>query len=197
MMETKSVMLQTLCVPCACRCEAHHLPKTHDAVPGHHHPDLLRTDVGTRVLEPRHGRHAGGHVGHGLKGGALGVVDHGLHALGAADVANLVGVHEDAGGPVGHHRTGVFAHADHGGFHMDMGVHEARRDVLAGSVDDLGVLADAMGGVAHEGDPALGDGYVDPFLGFTVQAVQPVDMFPRCGHVETVVLMTRTEREQS
>lgn len=32
--------------------------------------------------------------------------------------------------------------------------------------------------------------------GFTVQAVQPVDMFPRCGHVETVVLMTRTEREQ-
>ena len=27
--------------------------------------------------------------------------------------------------------------------------------------------------------------------GFTVQAVQPVDMFPRCGHVETVVLMSR------
>ena len=25
--------------------------------------------------------------------------------------------------------------------------------------------------------------------GFTVQAVQPVDMFPRCGHVETVVLL--------
>ena len=27
--------------------------------------------------------------------------------------------------------------------------------------------------------------------GFTVQAVQPVDMFPRCGHVESVVLMSR------
>ena len=27
--------------------------------------------------------------------------------------------------------------------------------------------------------------------GFTVQAVQPVDMFPRCGHVETVVLLWR------
>ena len=27
--------------------------------------------------------------------------------------------------------------------------------------------------------------------GFTVQTVQPVDMFPRCGHVETVVLMSR------
>ena len=27
--------------------------------------------------------------------------------------------------------------------------------------------------------------------GFTVQAVQPVDMFPRCGHVETVCLLTR------
>ena len=27
--------------------------------------------------------------------------------------------------------------------------------------------------------------------GFTVQAVQPVDMFPRCGHVETVVLMSK------
>ena len=26
--------------------------------------------------------------------------------------------------------------------------------------------------------------------GFKVQAVQPVDMFPRCGHVETVVLMS-------
>ena len=29
--------------------------------------------------------------------------------------------------------------------------------------------------------------------GFTVQAVQPVDMFPRCGHVETVVLMSRKD----
>ena len=144
--------------------EAHHLPKTHDAVPGHHLPDLLGADVGARVLEARHGGHAGGNIGHGLEGRPLCVVDHGLHALGAADVADLVGVHEDAGGPVGHHRPGVFAHADHGGFHMDMGVHEARRDVLAGSVDDLGVLADAMGGVAHEGDPALGNGYVDPFL---------------------------------
>ena len=28
-------------------------------------------------------------------------------------------------------------------------------------------------------------------VGFTVQAVQPVDMFPRCGHVETVVLLSR------
>ncbi len=27
--------------------------------------------------------------------------------------------------------------------------------------------------------------------GFTVEAVQPVDMFPRCGHVETVVLLMR------
>ena len=27
--------------------------------------------------------------------------------------------------------------------------------------------------------------------GFKVQTVQPVDMFPRCGHVETVVLITR------
>ena len=27
--------------------------------------------------------------------------------------------------------------------------------------------------------------------GFIVQAVQPVDMFPRCGHVETVVLLSR------
>ena len=27
--------------------------------------------------------------------------------------------------------------------------------------------------------------------GFAVQAVQPVDMFPRCGHVESVVLMSR------
>ena len=29
-------------------------------------------------------------------------------------------------------------------------------------------------------------------LGFTVQRVKPVDMFPRTGHVETVVLMKRT-----
>ena len=29
--------------------------------------------------------------------------------------------------------------------------------------------------------------------GFTVQTVQPVDMFPRCGHVELVVLITRCE----
>ena len=27
--------------------------------------------------------------------------------------------------------------------------------------------------------------------GFAVQTVQPVDMFPRCGHVESVVLMSR------
>ena len=32
--------------------------------------------------------------------------------------------------------------------------------------------------------------------GFTVQAVQPVDMFPRCGHVETVVLLTRNSLEE-
>ena len=29
--------------------------------------------------------------------------------------------------------------------------------------------------------------------GFSVQTVQPVDMFPRCGHVETVCLLTYTE----
>jgi len=27
--------------------------------------------------------------------------------------------------------------------------------------------------------------------GFTVQAVQPVDMFPRCGHCETVCLLSK------
>ena len=32
--------------------------------------------------------------------------------------------------------------------------------------------------------------------GFSVQAVQPVDMFPRCGHVETVVLLTRNSLEE-
>ncbi len=31
--------------------------------------------------------------------------------------------------------------------------------------------------------------------GFTVQAVQPVDMFPRCGHVETVALLSRRKGE--
>ncbi len=29
--------------------------------------------------------------------------------------------------------------------------------------------------------------------GFTVQAVRPVDMFPRCGHIETVVLLSRIQ----
>ena len=29
--------------------------------------------------------------------------------------------------------------------------------------------------------------------GFTVETVQPMDMFPRCGHVETVCLMSRVE----
>ena len=32
--------------------------------------------------------------------------------------------------------------------------------------------------------------------GFTVQTVQPVDMFPRCGHVETAVLLSRPEARQ-
>ena len=32
--------------------------------------------------------------------------------------------------------------------------------------------------------------------GFTVQTVQPVDMFPRCGHVETVVLLTRNSLKE-
>ena len=31
--------------------------------------------------------------------------------------------------------------------------------------------------------------------GFTVQTVQPVDMFPRCGHVETVALLSRRKDE--
>ena len=32
--------------------------------------------------------------------------------------------------------------------------------------------------------------------GFTVEAVQPVDMFPRCGHVESVVKLTRDGSRQ-
>lgn len=32
--------------------------------------------------------------------------------------------------------------------------------------------------------------------GFTVQKVQPVDMFPRCGHVESVALLIRTGSRQ-
>ena len=47
---------------------------------------------------------------------------------------------------------------------MDVGVHKARRDVLAGGVDHLRVLADTVGGVADKGDPPLSDGYVDHIL---------------------------------
>ena len=144
--------------------EAHHLAKTHNAVPGHHLADIVRADRRAGILKPGDRRHAGGRVRHGLERGALRILDHDPDAVLAADVADLMRVHENARRAAGDDRLRIFAHGDHGRFHVDMPVHKAGRDVLAARVDDLRLLPDAVRRVAHERDAALGDRDVDALL---------------------------------
>ena len=73
-------------------------------------------------------------------------------------------VHEDAGRAAGDDRLRIFAHGDHGRFHVDVPVEEPWRDVLPLRVDDLRVLADAVVGLPEVGDAALGDGHVHVLL---------------------------------
>ena len=71
--------------------------------------------------------------------------DHDPDAVLAADVADLMRVHENARRAAGDDRLRIFAHGDHGRFHVDVPVQKARGNHLAGGVDDAGVLADAVG----------------------------------------------------
>ena len=146
--------------------EAHHFAETHDAVPRHHFADVVRPDRRAGVLKARDRRDARRRVGHRLKRGALRVLDHELHAVLAADVADLVRVHENAGRAAGNDRLGVLAHGEHGRLHMDVPVHKAGRNVLPRRVDDLRVRTDAVRRVAHERDAPLCDGDVDALLNF-------------------------------
>ena len=144
--------------------EAHHLAETHNAVPAHHLADIIGMDGRAGILKAGHRRHAGRRVRHGLERGALRVLDHDPDALLAADIADLMRVHENAGRAAGNDRLCVFAHGDHGRFDVDMPVHKAGRDILAACVDDLRLWSDAVRRVAHERDAALGDRNVDALL---------------------------------
>ena len=147
--------------------EVHHLAEAHHAVPGHGVRDLGGAHGSTRVLEAGNGRHAGRRGHHGLQRRARGILHHHLHAFKAEHIAHLVGIPVDAHRAVGDDGAGVLAGTDHGRLHVDVPVQEARRDHLAGSVNDAGALADAMGGaLAHVGDAALRDGHVDVVLHF-------------------------------
>ena len=113
------------------------------------------------ILHAEHGRHARGRGEHGLERRALGVLDHQVDALETHDVADLVRVVKDAGGAVGDDAAGVFAGREHRGFDVDVAVEHARGDIGAACLDHLCVLADAVLGVADEGDAAAVDGNVD------------------------------------
>ena len=144
--------------------EIHHLAETHDPVPGHHLADFFRTDVRTRILKARYSRHAGRDVRHGLERRPLRVVYHCFYSFRSAYIADLVRVHEYAGGAVRHYGPCVFTDAYHRGFDMDMGIHEARSDVMTAGIDDLRVVADAVQRIADKRDPAAGDRDIDALL---------------------------------
>ena len=145
--------------------EVHHLAEAHHPVPGHGLGDLFGAHEGAGVLEAGHGRDAGGRGDHGLQGRAGGIVHHHLHAFKPQHVAHLMGVPVDAHGAMGHHGPGVLAGAEHGGFHMDVPIEEARGDHLAGGIDHEGVRADAVVGArSHVGDAPAGDGHVHVVL---------------------------------
>ena len=146
--------------------EAHHLAESHDAVPAHHFADIVRADRRAGILKSGDCGHAGGRVGHGLERGTLRILDHDPDALFAADIADLVRIHEDAGRAAGDDRLRIFAHGDHGRFHVDVPVHKAGGNILAVCVDDGRLRADAVRGVSDERDAALGDCNVDALLNF-------------------------------
>ena len=62
---------------------------------------------------------------------------------------------------MGDDAAGVFAGREHRGFDVDVAVEHARGDIGAACLDHLCVLADAVLGVADEGDAAAVDGNVD------------------------------------
>ena len=105
--------------------------------------------------------HEGGDGVVQLHGGAGGLSQHFLHALHAGDDGDLHQVAGHGGGAVLDHHLGKLGVGEHAALNVNVGVDEAGRQVLAGSVDDLGVRATAaLGQVAHSGNAFSGDGDV-------------------------------------
>ena len=144
--------------------EVHHLAKAAGLGPRHGVRHLRGVDAGARVLHAQDRRHARRRGEHDLERRAGGVLPHGLDALEAADVCDLVRVRVDADGAVGHDAARVLGRADHAGLDVDVGVQKAGRGVEAVGVHDGGVGADAvLGRVAVEpdvGDAPAADGDV-------------------------------------
>ena len=88
--------------------EVHHLTQCDDVVPGHGLGDVLVGDAGAGVLDAEHRGDAGGRRHHGLERRVLGIFEHALDTLEAADVADLVGVGEDGRRAMGDYGAGVF-----------------------------------------------------------------------------------------
>ena len=111
--------------------KTHHLSKSHNAVPGHHVLNFLRTDPGSGILESGNRGHTGRSVRDSLQRRAFRILDHGFNAFRTADIADLMRIHENAGCPVRDDRAGEFSDTDHGAFDMGMRIYKPRSDVLS------------------------------------------------------------------
>ena len=122
----------------------HHLAKANHGVPPHGLADVLVINLRTGVLKAWNRGDAGSRRDHALERHALGVADELLQRGKPGDVHGLVRVPVDSRGTVRNHRAGVLGRPHHGGLNVDVTVHEARRHKAAGSIDDGGLLANAV-----------------------------------------------------
>ena len=89
----------------------------------------------------------------------LGLLQNGLDALQTGDHTHLVQVGHDTGGTVGQHRLRKGPDGQRRALGVNMSIQEAGGQILSAGVHHTGVLAHAVGHVAHGGNGISADGH--------------------------------------
>ena len=89
-----------------------------------------------------------------------------MHAFEAEHVADFVWVWIDADGAVRDNGACVFADTEHGRFDVNVAIEETWSDILAFSIDDLGIWTDAGSGITDQSNAPFLDGNVEAVKDF-------------------------------
>jgi hypothetical protein len=132
----------------------HHLAERRHAVPLKRGADVVGAEHGARVLEAGQRRHAWGHGEQDPERQRPSLVEHPPDAVEAEHVGDLVVVDQDGRRAVRQDGLGEPLDGHRRGLDVQVGVDQAGDEVGAAGVEDLGLGAARVRGVAEHRDPA-------------------------------------------
>ena len=131
----------------------HHLSESDHTVPAHGFLNTRSINACTGILKARNGWNTRRRGNHCFQRNLCGNFGNFGDTFKTGHVAKLVGIPIDARGAMRHDGARILVHSNHGTLNMDVSVHKARCYKRTLSVNNTGLLANAMrgriGGNAH------------------------------------------------